>query len=102
MTMGGAAMQKTISSMSALDAALKVLQNTGKPLHYREITRRVLAQGLWESEGKTPAATINARLAVDVKKNGPASPFRRAGRGIFALNTAGPPGWPPGSDHRFL
>ncbi len=79
---------KTGHNLSALDAALKVLQAEGKPLHYRDITRRVLAQGLWKSEGKTPAATINARLAVDVKKKGPASAFRRAGRGIFALNTA--------------
>ncbi|MDD5705170.1 MAG: HTH domain-containing protein [Kiritimatiellae bacterium] len=73
--------------MSALDAALKVLQDAGKPLHYREITKRVLANGLWQTAGKTPDATINARLAVDVKKNGSASAFRRAGRGVFALNT---------------
>ena len=76
----------TSGNLSALDAALKVLQDAGTPLHYQEITKRVLAAGLWKTEGKTPDATINARLAVDVKKNGAASVFRRAGRGIFALN----------------
>jgi|GEM_PF-145032 len=77
----------TKANFSALDAALKVLQEAGSPLHYQEITQRVLAAGLWKTEGKTPDATINARLAVDVKKNGPSSAFRRAGRGVFALNT---------------
>ena len=73
--------------MTTLEAALKVLQDAGTPLHYVEITKRVLAAKLWQTAGKTPEATINARLGVDVKKNGPASAFRRAGRGIFAVNT---------------
>lgn len=73
--------------MTALEAALKVLQDEGKPLHYREITKRILAGKLWQCAGKTPEATINAQLAVSIKKNGNTSPFRRAGRGIFALNT---------------
>jgi restriction system protein len=73
--------------MTALEAALRVLQEAGIPLHYREITKRILAAGLWKTDGKTPAATINAQLAVDVKKNGSASAFRRAGRGVFGLNT---------------
>jgi restriction system protein len=73
--------------MTALEAALKVLQDEAKPLHYKEITQRILAGKLWRSSGKTPEATINAQLAVNIKKNGKASAFRRAGRGIFALNT---------------
>ena len=73
--------------MTALEAALKVLQEVGTPLHYREITRRILKTGLWHTEGKTPEATISAHLGVDVKQKGVASAFRRAGRGLFALNT---------------
>ena len=73
--------------MTALEAALRVLQDEGKPLHYREITSRILAGKLWQCSGKTPEATINAQLAVNIKKNGRASAFRRAGRGIFGLNT---------------
>ena len=79
-------MMNTTNTLSALDAALKVLQEAKTPLHYQEITKRVLAAGLWKSDGKTPEATINARLAVDIKKRGKASAFRRAGRGVFALN----------------
>lgn len=72
--------------MTALDAALRVLQEAGGSLHYREITKRVLDDGLWSTEGKTPEATINAQLATDLKRKGKASAFRRAGRGVFAVN----------------
>ena len=67
--------------MTTLEAALKVLQDAGTPLHYREITKRILAAKLWNTDGRTPEATVNAQLAVDVKKNGSASAFRRVGRG---------------------
>lgn len=75
------------TSLSAVAAAQKVLQDAGTPLHYQEITNRVLAARLWKSEGKTPSATINSQLTVSINKKGPASPFRRTGPGIFALNT---------------
>ena len=50
-----------------------MLAEAGQPLHADEITKRVLARGVWKTEGKTPAATIHARLAVDVKERGAAS-----------------------------
>ena len=47
--------------LSALAAALKILEQVPIPLHYEELTKRILARGLWHADGKTPAATI-ARL----------------------------------------
>jgi hypothetical protein len=79
---------KTQRNISSLAAARKVLQEAEAPLHYQQITKRMLSAGLWRTNGKTPAATINAQLATNIKKNGPASVFRRVGRGIFALNGA--------------
>ena len=72
--------------MNAIDAAHEILRDAGKPLHYREITKRMLAQKLWMTGGKTPWATVNAQLAVDTKEGSPASRFVRAGPGLFALN----------------
>lgn len=72
--------------MSALDGAVTVLEQAGKPLHYREIAERMVKSGIWSTKGKTPEATVNAQLAVDIKKNGKASRFARYGRGIFGLN----------------
>ena len=49
--------------MKALDAAAIVLKDANGPLHCREITERMLARKLWTTEGRTPWATVSARLA---------------------------------------
>ena len=54
--------------MKALDAAAVVLEEAHGPLHYREVTERMLARGLWTTAGKTPWDTVNARIAVDIRK----------------------------------
>ena len=77
--------------MNSLDAVAEVLRRAGKPLHYRDITRLVLDAGLWTTEGKTPDATINARLAGDIKDKGTESRFQRTDKGVFALRACGLP-----------
>ena len=71
--------------MSALDAAFQVLEEVGHPLHYKQLTSLILAKQLWRSGGKTPAATINARLSRDIKSKGPASRFVRLAKGEIGL-----------------
>ena len=73
--------------MKALDAAAIVLKDANGPLHYREITERMLARKLWTTEGKTPWDTVRAQLAEDIKVRGSASRFVRAGPGMLALRT---------------
>lgn len=72
--------------MNLLEAVIQVLSDAGEALHYEEITNRVLASGLWETTGKTPAATLSAQLSSDIKKHGSTSRFMRTGSGIYALN----------------
>jgi hypothetical protein len=74
--------------MKVLDSVEKVLAEAGQPLHCREITKRLLAGGLWKPTGRTPQATVSSQLAVDVKKQGAASRFKRVGAGTFGLNEA--------------
>ena len=81
--------------MSALSAVETLLTETGTPLHYREITSLILERGLWTTEGKTPEATVNALLAVDIKKRGTNSRFQRTGEGMFALRVWGLPEFAP-------
>lgn len=76
---------------SALNAVQQVLAKAGEPLHYKEITRRVIGDRLWETDGKTPEATISAQLTVHIKKHGKAAKFRRIGPGIFSLNGSAEP-----------
>jgi len=71
-------------SLTVLEAARRILQSAKKPVHYKELARLMVDEGLWKPEGKTPAATVNARLAVAIKKD-PASPFIRTGPGEFSL-----------------
>ena len=77
--------------MNAIDAVEVVLAEAGEPLGYREITRRVLDKGLWQTEGLTPEATINARLGTDIKDLDAGSRFQRTAPGVFALRKWGLP-----------
>ena len=72
--------------MNAIDAAITVLREASNPLHYREITERMLAEKLWTTGGKTPWNTVNALIAVDIKDRGSDSRFVRFSPGYFALN----------------
>jgi restriction system protein len=75
--------------MSALSAVEALLLEIGKPLDCAEITRMILKKRLWISQGKTPAATISAQLAVDIKKYGSDSRFQRTAPSVFGLRAWG-------------
>ena len=73
--------------MNSIEAAAKVLADAGEPLHYKEISRRIIEQGLWETQGKTPERTVNANLGKDLQKHGENSRFQRTDTGIYALRS---------------
>jgi restriction system protein len=77
--------------MNSLEAVELVLREDGQPLHVTEITRRMLDRNLWQTAGLTPSATIDARIAVDIRDKGAASRFQRTGKSIFALRDWGLP-----------
>ena len=75
--------------MKAIDAIEIVLEEAGKPLHYKEITRRILDKGLWQTSGLTPEATVSARIAVNINEFGQLSRFQRVEPGTYALRKWG-------------
>ncbi|MBN1135423.1 MAG: restriction endonuclease [Anaerolineae bacterium] len=75
--------------MTFVEAAEQVLRTAGEPLHYEEITKRALAQGLLTTTGKTPAATLNAQIVVSINTKGDSSPFVRVRPAVFALREWG-------------
>jgi restriction system protein len=77
----------TTKNLSLSDAAVRVLTAAGEPLHYREITKRMLEQGLVESNSKTPDASLSAVLAVDLQRHGKASRFVRVGPAVYGLRS---------------
>ena len=70
---------------SGLDAAAKVLAEVGEPMSCKAITERMLSQGLWQSRGKTPAATISAAIIREIANKGNASRFCKVAPGKFTL-----------------
>lgn len=77
--------------MNTLDAAYQILLAAGEPLHVREIVRRMLEQELWTTRGKTPEATVDSCITVDMKQRGDGSRFRRAGKRTFTVRSGGEP-----------
>jgi len=76
--------ERTDGKMSGLDAAAKVLADAGDALDTKTMVERMLAQGLWSTGGKTPAATIYSAILREIAK-GESSRFKKADRGKFAL-----------------
>ncbi len=68
------------------DIAYDILKEEGKPLHYREITKIAIQKGLLKSVGKTPWATMNAQLTMNIIQKGTGSQFIRSKPGFYSLN----------------
>lgn len=78
--------KKPMRRESAKQVAIDVLRTARKPLHTKEIARRVVESGRCSGlKGKTPEATIAATLAVGSR---PGGPFKRVDKGTYALSSA--------------
>ena len=58
-----------------------VLVESPEPMHYADITDRIVKDGLRQNLGATPAATVIATLATSIKHKGKKSPFVRVSKG---------------------
>jgi hypothetical protein len=77
------------AKLSAIDAAAKVLGETGQPMNCPEMIGAMAAQGYWSSPaGKTPAGTLYSAILREVQVRGDDARFVKAARGKFALRTA--------------
>lgn len=67
--------------MTWKEAIIKVLVDEGSPLHYSDITRRIIENGYRKPNemGKTPEMTVNAQLTTNKHI------FRKLGNGVFEL-----------------
>ena len=72
--------------LSALDAAAKVLAETGQPMRCTELIAAMAAKGYWTSPGgKTPASTLYSALLRELKTKKDQARFRKTERGKFGL-----------------
>ncbi len=68
------------------DIAYQILKETNKPLHSKEITKIALNKGWLKTAGKTPEATMNAQLVVDINSKKEKSRFIKTDPSVFRLN----------------
>ena len=71
--------------LSGLDAAAQILADAKQPLTAKEIVEQMLAKDLWQTNGKTPAATIYAAMIREIANKGDKARFRKVERGKFKL-----------------
>jgi len=76
-----------VDMMSALQAAVAILKEANAPLHYKEITRRMIDSGLWQTNGKTPERTVSSEITKNIELKGDNALFQRINEGVYALRS---------------
>jgi hypothetical protein len=71
---------------SALDAAVRVLEEAGQPMTCPEMIEAMAQKGYWTSPGgATPAATLYSAILREINAKGKESRFVKTERGKFGL-----------------
>ena len=74
--------------LSAMDAAAKLLAETGEPMNCQEMIKAMSEKGYWTSPGgQTPHATLYSAISRELKTKGAEARFRKTERGKFAVAT---------------
>ncbi|MBE3069263.1 MAG: winged helix-turn-helix domain-containing protein [Planctomycetes bacterium] len=71
-----------------LALAAQVLKDAKAPMDCKAIVEKVLAKGLWQTKGKTPAAMLYAAIIREIAAKGKEARFHKTGRGQFELSAA--------------
>jgi hypothetical protein len=71
-----------------LTLAADVLKDAKAPMDCKAIVEKVLAKGLWQTKGKTPAGTLYAAVIREIAAKGPKARFHKTDRGLFELGAA--------------
>ena len=72
--------------LSAIDAAARVLSETGTAMNAKELVDAMAQKKLWSSPGgKTPHATLYSAILREISTKGGESRFQKTERGKFAV-----------------
>jgi len=81
---------KPAGKLSQLDAAVKVLTESGRPTTTKAMIEAMATQAYWTSPGgATPSATLYFAILREFQKKVPEARFVKADRGQFTPNPAG-------------
>lgn len=70
------------------EAINKVLAEANEPLHYQDITDRIIASKYRVNLGATPGQTVNAQIVTSINNDGDRSPYIRVSKGVFMLKSS--------------
>jgi cytoskeletal protein RodZ len=74
------------AKLSAVDAAAKVLGETGQAMNCAELIAAMAARGYWNSpRGRTPSGTLYSAVLREIQTRGEQARFCKTERGKFAL-----------------
>ena len=77
------------AKLSALEAAVRLLGESGQAMNCQEMIAAMAAKGYWTSPGgKTPSATLYTSILKELTTKGKESRFVKVDRGHFALRGA--------------
>lgn len=71
--------------MTFYEAAVAVLREAGRPLHYKKITAQAIERDLLSHVGKTPEDTMSARLGQEAEKPSDQAVIEQVRPGVFGL-----------------
>jgi hypothetical protein len=74
------AMAKELTWRKAIE---KVLSEAPGAMHYRDLTEKIIKDGLRASLGATPQGSVSVELNSSIKKEGPNCPFQKIGKGLY-------------------
>jgi hypothetical protein len=78
--------ERKAKKTSALDAAVRVLEEAGQPMTCPDMIEAMRAKGYWTSPGgATPAATLYSAILREINAKGKDSRFVKTERGKFGL-----------------
>ncbi len=63
---------------------MRFLRERG-PMHYQDLATSIVEAGLVQTDAASPGASLNATIAVDIKRKGKNSDFIRVRPGVFGL-----------------
>jgi hypothetical protein len=67
----------------------KILSQAVGVMHYKDLTDKIIEEGLRVSLGATPTRTVSALLTTAIKDDGASCPFQKVGKGLFIWKAAG-------------
>ena len=83
------AAEPQVKKLSALDAAARVLAETGAPMGCKELIGAMAGKGYWMSPGgKTPAGTLYSAIVREIAMKGDLARFTKVGPGRFGPRRA--------------